>query len=66
VSNADPTLAEVRALRAEVNRVLALLTGIAVRKESRAEQARRLGVHPTTLWRRQKRTATKLSLEGRV
>lgn len=62
----DSTLAEVRALRADVNRVLDLLAGIATRKESRAEQARRLGIHPTTLWRRQKRTATKLTLEGRV
>jgi len=62
----DPILAEVRAMRADINRVLGILAGIAVRKDSRAEQARKLGIHPATLWRRERRARTKLMLEGRT
>jgi hypothetical protein len=66
MSLTDPALEEVRALRADVNRILGLLSGIAVKKESRVEQARRLGCHPTTLWRRERRARMKLMLEGRT
>jgi len=61
-----PSPADIRELIDKVDKVLTLLTGIAVRKESRQEQARRLGVHPATLYRREKRARVKLMLEGRV
>lgn len=36
---------------------------IAVRADSRKEQARKAGVHPSTLWRREKREKQRLLVE---
>ena len=66
MSTAAPSPAELRELIDKVDKMIGLLTGIAVRKESRHEQARRLGIHPATLYRREKKARMKLMLEGRV
>jgi hypothetical protein len=64
----EPTNAEVmravRALDAKLERTLGLLTGLAVRKESRREQARKMKVHPSTLWRRERRAEIKAMSDG--
>lgn len=67
--NAAPTLAdEVAALRAEIvpklARIEAVINELMVKRPSRAEQAKKLGVHPSTLWRREKRVALRQRVSG--
>lgn len=56
-------LDEVRALRREVGNLLAIVGPLATRQLSRAAQAKKAGVHPTTLWRRERRARALLTLQ---
>jgi hypothetical protein len=62
-TNSD-VMKAVRGLDANHERTLGLLTGLAVRKESRREQARKMKVHPSTLWRRERRAEIKAMSAG--
>jgi hypothetical protein len=64
MTSSDEILREVRALRADVARFIAIVAPLAVRQLSRAAQARKAGVHPSTLWRRERRAKAKLVLRG--
>lgn len=49
---------------AELKGLVSLVLPLAVRQKSRKEQARKAGVSVTTLWRRERRLAAKLRVEG--
>lgn len=59
---------EVAALRSEIVPKLArmeeIFTELLVMRPSRAQQAKKAGVHPATLRRREKRLALKLTANG--
>lgn len=44
--------------------LVSMVLPLAVRQKSRAQQARAAGVSVTTLWRRERRLAAKLRVEG--
>ena len=56
---------EIAAMRAELSRVLALLEGVAFPRQTQAQRAQKLGVHPSTL-RRRLRIAKARAHIGRV
>lgn len=61
---------ELAALRAEIcpklNRIEAVMNELLVKRPSRAEQAKKLGISTVTLWRREKRLALKMRVNGQL
>jgi hypothetical protein len=51
---------------AELKAMLAPVLGLAVRKQSRKERARKAGCHPATLWRRERKAKAALRVNGAI
>jgi hypothetical protein len=67
--SAQETAEEIASLRrelAEIKDMLAPVLGLAVRKQSRKEQARKAGCHPATLWRREQKAKAALRVNGAI
>ena len=56
----------VDTLAAKLDRTLRLLTGVVVKKDSITKQAKRLGVSPSTLYRRRQRAKTRALMKGNM
>ena len=63
-ATSDDILTELRALRAEQAEFRRLIAPVLTRKGGRAAQAKAAGVHPSTLWRRERAARAKLALQG--
>jgi len=59
----EQLLHEFRLLAAKVERFTQIVAPLATRRLSRAQQARAAGVHPSTLWRRERRASACVALE---
>jgi len=57
--------AELASLRATVERIEKVITPFLVKRPTRKQQAKKLGVSPVTLWRREKKARLELLANGR-
>lgn len=57
---------EVRQLRREFAEIREPILRVATKKDSRKQQAKRAGCHPSTLWRRERRERIRLMADGRI
>lgn len=60
---------DLRRIEAKLDRVLDLCSAVAalaVRKDSRKQQARKAGVSRSTLWRRERAMRARLRVEGQI
>lgn len=55
-------LREIRAMRSEFAQLRELVAPLAVRQRSREQQAKKAGVHRSTLYRREQRAKARLAL----
>lgn len=58
----EEILKEIRALRNELRQFRDLIIPLAIRQRSRSQQARKLGVSRSTLWRRERKARARAAL----
>lgn len=56
----EPTLAQIDERLARIEATLGTVAGLATRKLSRKQQAKKAGCHPSTLWRRERKARVQL------